>query len=174
VLAEDLNAPRSEYDESASVGQAPLFATLSNTLKLESLLPHRTFLASGRSSVPPTFRQSPTCKSSALAADEHAVDPPNTVNTAASTVAAGRVRTRVESATQTESLDEGAVALDIDLSDVLEQTTSPAHKQQQPPPRMVVMLVHLEVLGEVGDPLGQQRDLGFWRAGVGVMQAVLA
>jgi hypothetical protein len=39
---------------------------------------------------------------------------------------------------------------------------------------VVVVLVQLEVLGQVGDPLGQQRDLGFRGAGVGVMQAVLA
>src|SRR6185312_12795116 len=65
-------------------------------------------------------------------------------------------------------------ALHIDLGDVLEQPAPPADQQQQPTPRVVVVLVHLQVLGQIGDPLGQQRDLGLRGAGVGVMQAVLA
>src|SRR4051794_11124436 len=78
------------------------------------------------------------------------------------------------SATQAESLDQRAVARDVDLGDVLEQPPPPAHQQQQPAPRVVVVLVHLQVLGQVGDALGQQRDLGLRRSGVALMQAVLA
>ena len=47
-------------------------------------------------------------------------------------------------------------------------------QQQQPAPRVVVVLVHLEVLGEVRDALGQHRDLGLRRTGIGLVQAVLA
>src|SRR5262245_43703633 len=78
------------------------------------------------------------------------------------------------SATQAETVDQRAVALHVDLGDVLEQPTPTADQQQQTAPRVVVVLVHLQVLGQVGDALGQQRDLGFRGAGVGVMQAILA
>src|SRR6201999_4049819 len=74
---------------------------------------------------------------------------------------------RTASAAQTEPLDQGAVALHIDLRDVLEQTAPTSNQQQQPAPRVVVVLVHLEVLGQVSDALGQQRDLGLRGAGVG-------
>src|ERR1700757_4267560 len=78
------------------------------------------------------------------------------------------------SATQTQPLDERAVTLDVDLGHVLDQPATAPHQQEQPPPRVVVMLVHLEVLGQVRDPLGQQRDLRLRGSGVGVVQAVLA
>ena len=77
-------------------------------------------------------------------------------------------------ATQAQPIDQRAVALDVDLRDVLDQPTPASHQQQQSAPRVVIVLVDLEVLGQVGDPLGQQRDLRLRRSGVGVMQAVLA
>src|SRR3981189_2817959 len=82
--------------------------------------------------------------------------------------------TGVKSATQAKPVDQGAVALHVDLGPVLEQPAPPANQQQQSAPGVVVVLMQLQVLGQVGDPLAQQRDLGFWPAGVGVMQAVLA
>ena len=78
------------------------------------------------------------------------------------------------SATQAEALDQRAVARDVDLGDVLEQPATTTDQQQQPATRVVIVLVHLEVLGQIGDALGQHRDLGLRRTGVGVMQAVLA
>lgn len=81
---------------------------------------------------------------------------------------------RTASATQPEALDERAVAGDVDLRDVLQQATATTHEQQQTAPRVVIVLVHLEVFGEVLDALGQQRDLRLRGAGIGVVQAVLA
>ena len=70
------------------------------------------------------------------------------------------------SAAQAEALDQRAVALHVDLGDVFEQTAPASDQQQQPAPRVVVVLVQLEVFGQVSDPLGQQRDLGLRRPGV--------
>ena len=44
-----------------------------------------------------------------------------------------------------------------------------ADQEQESPTGMVVVLVHLEVLGQVGDPLGEHRDLNLRRAGVALM-----
>src|SRR5581483_3300713 len=77
------------------------------------------------------------------------------------------------SAAEAELADDAAVALDIVRADVIEQPTPPTHEHKQPAPAVVILLVHLEVLGEVVDPLGEERDLNLGRAGVGVVQAVL-
>src|SRR5699024_10518665 len=76
------------------------------------------------------------------------------------------------SATQTQALDERAVRRHIDLGEVLQQPAPPADQQQQAAPGVVVVLVGLEVLGEVDDPLGEQRDLRLRRAGVGLVQPI--
>src|SRR6478609_5774290 len=57
---------------------------------------------------------------------------------------------------EAELLPQGAVALDVLALQVL----------QQPTAAVVVVGVHLEVLGQVVDPPGQQRDLDFRRTGV--------
>src|SRR5262249_46507811 len=44
--------------------------------------------------------------------------------------------------------------------------TATADQEQQPPAAVVVVLVYLEVLGEIVDPPRQQCDLDFRRAGV--------
>ena len=46
-------------------------------------------------------------------------------------------------------LDERTVALDVDLATYFEQPPTTADQQQQPAPRVVVVLVGLEVLGEI-------------------------
>src|SRR5271168_318978 len=78
------------------------------------------------------------------------------------------------SAAQAEALDQRAVALDVDLGDILEQTAPTPDQQQQSAPRVVVVLVLLEVFGQISDPLGQQRDLGLRGPGVRCVQAVRA
>jgi hypothetical protein len=50
-----------------------------------------------------------------------------------------------------ETLDDRAVAADVGLLQVVEQTTTLTDEQQQPATAVVVVLVLLEVLGEVGD-----------------------
>src|SRR5688572_23970041 len=63
------------------------------------------------------------------------------------------------SAAQTETLDELAVAVDVDIGEVAEQTTTLTDEEEQATTRVVVVLVLLQVLGEVLDSLREERDL---------------
>ena len=62
-------------------------------------------------------------------------------------------------ATESETLDDASVSSDLGLLEVVEQPTTLADQQQESTTTVMVVLVLLEVLGEVGDPLGEQRDL---------------
>src|SRR3954452_13446420 len=74
---------------------------------------------------------------------------------------------------QTEPLEERAVAFNVGLGQVVQQPATPADQQEQAPPAVVVVLVLLEVLGEVADPAGQHRDLHLGRAGVPLDRGVV-
>ncbi|CDZ88735.1 conserved hypothetical protein [Rhodococcus ruber] len=76
--------------------------------------------------------------------------------------------------TQTQTLDQRTVAVDVDLLDVLEQPATTTDQQQQAAAGVVVVLVLLQVLGQVLDALGEHRDLRLGRSGVGLVEAVLA
>src|SRR5690349_18968438 len=80
---------------------------------------------------------------------------------------------RQVSPAQTEALDQRAVAVDVHLGQVVQQTAATADHQQKTTAGVVVVLVLLEVLREVGDALAQQGDLRLGRAGVAVVQTVL-
>ena len=91
----------------------------------------------------------------------------------AGTPEASAFRGAGESSTQAESLHDRAVALDIGLLEVVEQTATLTHEQQQPTTAVVVVLVALQVLGQVGDAVRQQRDLHLRGAGVTLDGGVL-
>ena len=55
--------------------------------------------------------------------------------------------------------------------EVVEQAAALADHHQQAAARVVVLLVRLEVLGQVGDALGQDRDLHLRRTGVALLVA---
>src|SRR5262249_19098550 len=74
---------------------------------------------------------------------------------------------------QAQLLDEGAVAPDVLAVQVLQQPTATADQEQQAPAAVVVVLVQLEVLGEIVDPPRQQCDLDFRRTGVTLIGRVL-
>ena len=57
-------------------------------------------------------------------------------------------------AADTETFDDCAVALDVGLGQVLEQTTTLTDHQQQAAAAVVIVLVRLEVLGELIDAVG--------------------
>src|SRR5690606_15471099 len=80
---------------------------------------------------------------------------------------------RMRSSADAELLDQGPVAGDVFVAQVLEQALTLADLQQQTTAAVVVVLVHLEVLGEVIDVVRQQRDLDLGRAGVGLAAGVL-
>src|SRR6476661_10203884 len=76
-------------------------------------------------------------------------------------------------AAQPEPLDQGAVAADVHLLQVAQQPAPTADQAHQAAAGVVVVLVLLEVLGQVRDPLGQHRHLRLGRTGVALVQAVL-
>lgn len=73
---------------------------------------------------------------------------------------------------EAEFLDDGAVALYVLLAHVVQEMATPAHEAQQPAAAREIFLVDLEVLGELHDALGQERDLHFGRPGIGVVFGV--
>ena len=75
--------------------------------------------------------------------------------------------------TKTELRDQRPVPLDVVSSEVVEQPTAPTHEHEQSPTRVMVLLVDLQVLGEMRDAIGEQRDLDLGRTGIGLVNAVL-
>src|SRR5436309_2333804 len=62
---------------------------------------------------------------------------------------------------ETELLDHHPVALDVGGLQIVEQPASLTDHSEQPAPTVMVALVHLEVLRQVFDAFGQERDLDF-------------
>lgn len=75
--------------------------------------------------------------------------------------------------TKTKTLDQGAVTVDVDLLQVIEKTTTIADHQQQATTRVVIVLVGLQVLGQIGDTLAQQRNLNLGRSRVAFVRRIL-
>ena len=75
---------------------------------------------------------------------------------------------------EVERLDDGAVALDVDLLQVLQQRAALADQTQQRTLRAEVVLVAFEVFCKVADTVRKQCDLALRRTCVGVRLAVLA
>src|SRR5450830_218425 len=67
---------------------------------------------------------------------------------------------------ETETLYELVIPLGVFLLEVLQKPPTPSDEHQQPAPRVVVLRVRLEVVRQVRDAVGEQRDLDFWRAGI--------
>src|SRR5690349_11004671 len=61
------------------------------------------------------------------------------------------------SAAEAELGDQLAVALDVDAAEVVEHATPTADEHQQAAAAVVILGVHLEVLGEVLDAIGEER-----------------
>src|SRR6478609_6342770 len=66
--------------------------------------------------------------------------------------------------------DDRSVPLHVVVLDVVEEATAATHQHEQAAAAVVVLLVDLEVLVEVVDPLGQQRNLHLGGAGVAVVE----
>src|SRR5215218_9000160 len=82
-------------------------------------------------------------------------------------------RSQLRLAAQTETLDELAVAVDVHVGEVAEQTTTLTDEEQQATTRVVVVLVLLQVLGEVLDSLREERDLDLGGSSVTGVRRVL-
>src|SRR5690606_32158480 len=66
---------------------------------------------------------------------------------------------RQSSLTDAERRDDLAVPLDVVAAQVVEQAAALADQLQEPAAGVVILRVRLEVLGQIGDALGEQRDL---------------
>ena len=69
--------------------------------------------------------------------------------------------------------DDGAVALDVFLREVVKQTAALADHLVHAETAVVVLRVLLEVLGELTDALGQDGDLDFRGAGIALVGGVV-
>src|SRR6266480_3505993 len=69
--------------------------------------------------------------------------------------------------------DEGAVALDVGVPQVVEQSPLLADQEKEAAARVMVFGVRLQVLGELPDSRGGQRDLDFGGSRVLVAALVL-
>ena len=76
-------------------------------------------------------------------------------------------------ATQAQAGDQVAVTVNIVGSEVLQKALAATNEKQQTTTRVVIVLVLLEVLGELLDADGQQCNLSLRRTGVSGVQAVL-
>jgi hypothetical protein len=75
----------------------------------------------------------------------------------------------VRLATNAESTDQRAITLYVAFLHVVQQSTALTDELHESAAGVVITLVDLEVLGEMRDPVGQERDLDLGRAGVGVV-----
>ena len=77
-------------------------------------------------------------------------------------------------ATNAETTDQSAIALDIAALDVVQQTATLADEFHESASGVMITLVDFQVLGEVRDSVSQNRDLNLGRARVrGVSLVVL-
>src|SRR5512145_1457910 len=72
-----------------------------------------------------------------------------------------------------EFLDDSAISLRVLVAQILQQAPSLADQHEQPPPRVMVLRVLLEVLREAVDALGEERDLDLRGPGITVVDAEL-
>jgi len=74
---------------------------------------------------------------------------------------------------QAEAGDESSVSLDILIAQVSQQPPPLTNHHQKPSPTVVILLMGPQVLGEVIDSFGQQRDLDLGRTRVLLVRAEL-
>ena len=75
--------------------------------------------------------------------------------------------------TDTESGDDRTISLDVDLDQIVEQRTALTDHLEEAAAGVMMLLVDLEVLGQVVDPLGKERDLNLGRTCVTLVSSIL-
>src|SRR5688572_9225605 len=71
-----------------------------------------------------------------------------------------------------ELVDDGAVAREISLLQVVQEPAAATNELQQSASAVVVLRVRLEMLGQIGDPIREKRDLHLRGTGIAVMRGV--
>src|SRR5271165_169034 len=77
------------------------------------------------------------------------------------------------SAADAQTLDESFIALFVLLLDVIEKRAPLRHHFEQAAAGVVVLDMGLEVTGQIGDPLGENRNLHLGRPSVADLQSIL-
>lgn len=75
--------------------------------------------------------------------------------------------------TETKVRDDLAVAFEVCALEIVEQTATPSDHLQQSTTAVMVLRVSAEVIGQVVDVLGENRNLNLGRARIGGVRAVL-
>jgi hypothetical protein len=74
---------------------------------------------------------------------------------------------------QAQGFDNGPVALNILVFDIIQESAAPADQHQQPSSGMVIFGVNLEVFRQIGNTVSNEADLHFRGAGVAFMKFIL-
>lgn len=75
--------------------------------------------------------------------------------------------------TKFQLLCDRVIAGGIGTMQIIQQFPTLAHHHDQTTARTVILLILLQVLGQVIDPLGQQRYLDIGRTGVALMNPII-
>ena len=78
----------------------------------------------------------------------------------------------MELSAQAQLGDDRPVALNVILLDVIKQPATTTNQHQQATSAVMILLVSLEMLSEVIDSIGEQRNLNLGRTRIGVMKTV--
>ena len=78
----------------------------------------------------------------------------------------GKQPPRVALASEAQATDQAAVAAHIGAVQIGQEALAASHQLEQTQAGMLIMLVDLEVLGQLGDTSTEERDLHFRGAGV--------
>jgi len=71
-------------------------------------------------------------------------------------------------------LNQSLISFRAAALQILQKPATPSHHGQQTSPRVMVLIVRLEMLGEFSDTLAQERNLHFRRAGVRFVDPILS
>ena len=74
---------------------------------------------------------------------------------------------------QSEFFDQRAITFRAGAIEVAQHPAALADHLEQSPARMVIVLVDFQMLGQIADTLGQQRNLHLWRPGVALVRPML-
>ena len=82
------------------------------------------------------------------------------------------LRNRMRLLSDVQLRDDGTVTLDINLLQVVEQVSSVTNHLEQTSAAVVILVVGLQVLGQVVDTVGQKSDLNLRRTGVTLVDGI--
>ena len=70
---------------------------------------------------------------------------------------------------QAKGFDNRSVTLNIVAFNIIEQPATFTNEHQQSTTRVVIFLMHLQMLGQICNPMGKKSNLDFRGSGIGIM-----